>query len=81
MHLQVKDTSPHLLSDIRALLRQGRDVLTTGRRVARVLHGLAATKAGADAWRGNPAWGKHAAVDFNAVQSLAEAELQRCGER
>jgi ATP-dependent DNA helicase Q4 len=72
---QVKQTSQHLLSDIRALLRQSRDVLTSGRLVAKVLHGLASSATNADVWRRNPAWGKHTAVDFDAVQRAADAEL------
>jgi hypothetical protein len=72
---QVKQTSQHLLGDIRALLRQSRDVLTSSRLVARVLHGLSSPHISADTWRRNPAWGKHAAVDFDAVQRAADTEL------
>ena len=72
---QVKHASQHLVSDIRAVLRQGNDVLTTGRLVAKVLHGLSSPHISAEAWRGHPAWGRHAAVDFNAVQRAADAEL------
>lgn len=73
--VQVKQSSQHLLGDIRALLRQARDVLTSSRMVARVLHGLAGAHVSADAWRHNTAWNRHAAVDFNAVMRAAEAEL------
>jgi hypothetical protein len=66
---------PHLMSDIRALLRQAGDVLTSGRAVARVLHGLAGPRIKADVWRQNPAWGKHICVDFNAVLLAADAEF------
>ena len=72
---QVTQSSQHLVSDIRAVLRQARDVLTSSRLVARVMHGLSGAHITADAWRSNPAWGKHARVDFNAVLRAAEAEL------
>ena len=74
---QVKDTSQYLQSDIRALLRKSRDVLTSSRLVARVLHGLSSAQVSADVWRRDPAWGRHAAVDFNAVLRAVEAELSR----
>ena len=63
------------MSDIRALLRQAGDVLTSGRTIARVLHGLSGPSINADVWRRNTAWGKHICVDFNAVLQAAEAEL------
>ena len=75
LRTQVKQSTPHLMSDIRAVLRQAGDVLTSGRAIARVLHGLAGPPIKADVWRQNPAWGKHLCVDFNAVLQAAEAEL------
>ena len=50
-------------------------MLTSGRAVARVLHGLSGPPPNGDVWRRNAAWGKHICVDFNAVLQAAEAEL------
>jgi len=77
----VKQTSNYLTTDIRALLRQGRDTLTTSRSVARVLHGLQSSHVSADVWRKNPAWGRHAAVDFQTVLRVAAAELAAATEK
>ena len=51
-------------------------MLTSGRAVARVLHGLSGPPLNADVWRRNAAGGKHICVDFNAVLQAAEAELR-----
>ncbi len=77
----MKQTSQYLVSDIRALLRQGRGTLTTSRSVARVLHGLQSSHVSADVWKRNPAWGRHANVDFEVVLRAAAAELAATGRQ
>jgi hypothetical protein len=72
---QVKQSSQYLVADIRSLLRQGKKSLTTSRSVARVLHGLTSSQVTAEVWRQNPSWGKHAAVDFQAVMRACDAEM------
>ena len=76
---QVKQGSQYLVADIRSLLRQGKKSLTTSRSVARVLHGLTSSQVTAEVWRQNPSWGKHAAVDFQAVMRACEAEMNDQG--
>ena len=77
---QVKQSSHYLVADIRSLLRQGKKSLTTSRSVARVLHGLTSNQVTAEVWRQNPSWGKHAAVDFQAVMRACEAEMKHSGK-
>lgn len=73
----VKSSSIHLLGDVRALLREAGDVLTSGRLVARVLHGLANAHISTDVWRKHASWGRYAAVDFGVVARVAQEEISR----
>lgn len=64
-----------LRSDLRIFISSNIGILTSGRQVARIFHGISSPCFSAREWCTSPYWGQYKDIDFNELMQIANEEL------